>query len=535
MEVKIQLLAIIPSVKELKENSSDIISIVFFYENNQFYFNNIEKAISNKENKIFKVIIKNQIPSLNMKISLIRNSDIISSSNFIISNDSKWITLTKVKSCFNYQKNNSLIKIHLKCQTKNNRIFKEKENFLKNNYILTSREKKHKINDEKLDKRIINFKECINKKNINNFEKMNNSQNLETEFNYYLKKDEKLKKNISFHELNSNLKKEKKAFSIKYNFRKRNFIENENEKEMKHNSQIEFKVNGLEKLNESNEEKIHERKLSKLEDDIINYNYKNSIKNDLYIKKDLNHMTTSSLIQFTDNNQENIFSNQDTFELKKKEFFSYYTKEYILNIDNDMLKLETQIILEKIFDLLNHFNLEKKEILNNYKIYKETFNEFSFKYIYLSKKYDKLKKKIRKIDIINIENEFNKNFLKHYYIKKEPKLVLKEINLWKNVINNCNLIDNMEKIRKNQLKEIFLNITFPIKDKLNSLSKKFVNELHDKKTNLEYSFSNEFNNSLFQTSNSFYSKNTIGTSSSTLISTKKKKKFSSKIQKKQKI
>ena len=92
---------------------------------------------------------------------------------------------------------------------------------------------------------------------------------------------------------------------------------------MKHNSQIEFKVNGLEKLNESNEEKIHERKLSKLEDDIINYNYKNSIKNDLYIKKDLNHMSTSSLIQFTDNNQENIFSNKDNFELKKQDFFSY--------------------------------------------------------------------------------------------------------------------------------------------------------------------------------------------------------------------
>ena len=166
-----------------------------------------------------------------------------------------------------------------------------------------------------------------------------------------------------------------------------------------------------------------------------------------------------------------------------------------------MLKLETQIILEKIFDLFNHFNLEKNEILNNYKIYKGTFDEFSVKYIYLSKKYDKLKKKIRKIEVINIENEFNKHFLKQFYIKKEPKLVLKEITLWKNVINNCSLIDNMEKIRKNQLKEIFLNITFPIKDKLNSLSKKFVNQLHDKKTNLEYSFSNEFNNSLFKNFN----------------------------------
>ena len=71
------------------------------------------------------------------------------------------------------------------------------------------------------------------------------------------------------------------------------------------------------------------------------------------------------------------------------------------------------------------------------------------------------------------------------------------------------------------MKEIYLNITFPNKNKLNPLSKKFVNELYDKTFNLEYTFSNE-------NSNSIYSKNTIGTSSSTLLSSNKKKKLTKK-------
>ena len=49
MEVKIILLGIIPSINELREDSSDIISINLFYDNTQINIQNLEKSIQKKE------------------------------------------------------------------------------------------------------------------------------------------------------------------------------------------------------------------------------------------------------------------------------------------------------------------------------------------------------------------------------------------------------------------------------------------------------------------------------------------------------
>ena len=529
MEVKIQILTIIPSIKELKENSLDIISILINYESNlnQFCIPNLEKAILNKEVFCYKIPLNNQIPILNIELSLMRNSSIISSTNFILTNETKWINLFKINEGINHnQKNNFLIKIHLKCKILNYLNLNEKENysFRKINNF-TSREMKIKSEDEKIGKikyskgKDINLKKKINHQNSDKIN--NNEKNFDTELYYYTERNDKFKKYISLNNINnSNFKQ---AFSIQFFCKKK--IKNNEEKDIKHNSQMDFKVNALEQLNEIKNELTHKRKLSKLEEEIINSNYKNSIKNDfnLYQKKFFNHNSTESLFLYSEkknNIRKKLNTINDNFELKKKDFFSIYTNEYIKNIDNDMLQLETQIILEKIFDLIKNFNIEKKELLKMHDLYKSTFIDFSLKYIDLSKKYDKLKNTIRKFELNKINNNLNKNYFTNFH-KEEPKLFLNEFNLWKNVINNCNIINNMENIKNEQLKEIFLNITYPIKNKLNSLSKKFVNDLHDKTFNLEYTFSNE-------NSNSIYSKNTIGTSSSTLLSSNKKKKITKK-------
>ncbi len=529
MEVKIQILTIIPSIKELKENSLDIISILINYESNlnQFCIPNLEKAILNKEVFCYKIPLNNQIPFLNIELSLMRNSSIISSTNFILTNETKWINLFKINEGINHnQKNNFLIKIHLKCKILNYLNLNEKENysFRKINNF-TSREMKIKSEDENIGKikyskgKDINLKKKINHQNSDKIN--NNEKKFDTELYYYTARNDKFKKYISLNNINNN--NFKQAFSIKFFCKKK--IKNDEENDIKHNSQMDFKVNALEQLNEIKNELTHKRKLSKLEEEIINSNYKNSINNDfnLYQKKFFNHNSTESLFLYSEkknNIRKKLNTINDNFELKKKDFFSIYTNEYIKNIDNDMLQLETQIILEKIFDLIKNFNIEKKELLKMHDLYKSTFIDFSLKYIDLSKKYDKLKNTIRKFELNKINNNLNKNYFTNFH-KEEPKLFLNEFNLWKNVINNCNIINNMENIKNEQLKEIFLNITYPIKNKLNSLSKKFVNDLHDKTFNLEYTFSNE-------NSNSIYSKNTIGTSSSTLLSSNKKKKITKK-------
>ena len=72
MEVKIILLGIIPSINELREDSSDIISINLFYDNTQINIQNLEKSIQKKEKICFK-IFSNQYSSINVKLNLIRD------------------------------------------------------------------------------------------------------------------------------------------------------------------------------------------------------------------------------------------------------------------------------------------------------------------------------------------------------------------------------------------------------------------------------------------------------------------------------
>ena len=204
MEVKIQILTIIPSIKELKENSLDIISILINYESNlnQFCIPNLEKAILNKEVFCYKIPLNNQIPILNIELSLMRNSSIISSTNFILTNETKWINLFKINEGINHnQKNNFLIKIHLKCKILNYLNLNEKENysFRKINNF-TSREMKIKSEDEKIGKikyskgKDINLKKKINHQNSDKIN--NNEKKFDTELYYYTARNDKFKKYI---------------------------------------------------------------------------------------------------------------------------------------------------------------------------------------------------------------------------------------------------------------------------------------------------------------------------------------------------
>ena len=111
--------------------------------------------------------------------------------------------------------------------------------------------------------------------------------------------------------------------------------------------------------------------------------------------------------------------------------------------------------------------------------------------------------------------KLNKKFINEFNSKIEPKLFIQEINIWKNVTNNCTINDNLYNFCKNKLIDIFLSIVSKHKNKLNTLAKKFVNDMNEKINNLDYTFSNDNSSSLIHSSNSIGSKISIGTSSST--------------------
>ena len=382
---------------------------------------------------------------------------------------------------------------------------------------VSSREKKNKMDDFKNFISKTNNKDITVKKIIKNPNK-HKKKYLETEENKSINKS--LSKQVSF---SKNLSTSKKKLTQSLCLESKDKNKNKNDK--LHNSQSNLSTYFYDKFRNFSKEKFEKRELSKLEDSIINQSFRNTIKLDTDIigKNKLQNAFSSSSLNFNEFspiftnefNTSSHFYNNDDYEIKIKEFFKLYTKEYILQIDDDMLQLETQIMLEKIFDLLNNCNIQKRENLKNYSNYNNAFISFSNNYLELNKKYDKLKDKIRKSRLKEMNYKLNKKFINEFNSKIEPKLFIQEINIWKNVTNNCTINDNLYNFCKNKLIDIFLSIVSKHKNKLNTLAKKFVNDMNEKINNLDYTFSNDNSSSLIHSSNSIGSKISIGTSSST--------------------
>ena len=49
----------------------------------------------------------------------------------------------------------------------------------------------------------------------------------------------------------------------------------------------------------------------------------------------------------------------------------------------------------------------------------------------------------------------NKKFFNEFNKKNQPNLLFQEVNLWKNIANDCIINENLFNIRKNKLIEIF--------------------------------------------------------------------------------
>ena len=171
-------------------------------------------------------------------------------------------------------------------------------------------------------------------------------------------------------------------------------------------------------------------------------NYKNTIESEKYIinddKKNKDSFIFKNISSDYDNDEKNkimddlsnISNNEDdNFYKLREDFILLYNDDYVKNVQEDLLKLEIELFVEKMTGLISayHYEINEKKKQNN--IFENNFKNYSEKYLSLCKLYCKL------------------NIIKKYYKKKSLRF---EQN--KSTINNIN--DKNIEINKNEI-ELF--------------------------------------------------------------------------------
>jgi hypothetical protein len=152
--------------------------------------------------------------------------------------------------------------------------------------------------------------------------------------------------------------------------------------------------------------------------------------------------------ELSDNNS---MYESDNYSKLKEDFILLYSDNYVQNVQEDLLKLEIELFVEKMTGLISayHYEINKRKLQN--KIIENNLKEISEKYINLFKLYCKL-------------NLIKKNYKKKYLRFKKNKTNIK-------ALNDKNFDANKKEI------ELF-KIIFPnknngkIKDKNNFIDKK---------------------------------------------------------------
>ena len=439
--------------------------------------NNIQK--SDLINNIFDFLkIKIQIIIVNNKTSFIPieyfnkipiNKEITKPKSPII---------TKVTSIF---QNNSLLKnyntqspLYKNKQKKtksisfiknnNNKSFqninKQQDNYPNNNEI-------KKLNHHKTSKSFIteniDFDKIPNKNFQNQTQKkISSSKIIKNLGENLLKNDDK---NIEKFQLDTNEIKEIQ------NFNHNNYFYDMNKKSQYFKNNIK---------DESKEKTIQETK-ENIKNDNLNIKIeKENIEKKYDIEDDKIEIYSEKNENIENENIENPID--EDFLTLKNDFEIFYTKEYLDEINDDLINLEIELCLEKIFELIlcYHKTLKQHE--------KENDDEEKKIKNYISEN-KALKKQIIKIKRLNEINENQKD-----YIQIKKKLKEKIIQIFKQdkeyEIKILKSIFSNEKIRNNEkLKSIFSQIILNSRNKIKDpktkkiLKKLFPNYLNSKKKN----------------------------------------------------
>ena len=369
---------------------------------------------------------------------------------------------------------------------------KEKDNFptekssCKNMLSLTNNKKENKnINKD------ISIKK---KKILKTIEKLSNISNINDSFKIRGQCTSPKNDILSYKKFKNNPKT--KTIIRNIDSWKKNLFWTQNERKEKEKEKNNIKKN-------LNQENLNNNSFKKIEDVIIDQNFKNEIKNDEFLASTNNNNNNSLISSFCSStynyfyeiaNEDNhiLFNLSDQiddilvneFNNKKNELLKEYTPNLNGSIKNSSLFREYQRYIYKIIELEYEYQKQYKGLYNNSIKYKESINLFKLLYLQTIKKKNKLNY-IKTSSSIrdNIKELINPSF--KLFNNSRIKLISNsQIPFWNNLmfVENENSQTNIpkESEKKMILVQIFLNICQKKNKYFNSLSKKCYNDIKRK-------------------------------------------------------
>ena len=399
---------------------------------------NEEYSITDLVNKETNIEIPSDKKSFNLQ--LLKNKNLMCHTNFLLSKGNQWITF-KEKN----KKNNLAIDL-IDCIKLKFNIIKDKNNLNNNNKKLANffSEKKFEKIDKKFDKldekkfsRTIaipkkniakirsnfNNKEKISKhKHNKSYENINYGNIFDDDSGNIIKKkinskNEKTPKNKNKLRLNnstvSGIGLNKKILGTDKNFIVKNldnnFIDVSNNKKKTTNNKNNNNNNNKTLKNKS--ASMKEIEINKYIDTLKNDNefydnildkffdkYFHSLVEEDEEKTDIsNSNIIINDINLNNNNENNNNISNNNYDIDnskflqlKDDFYLLYTEDYLSNVQNDTLRLELELMIDKTFEIVKNYHQEinkiKKEkkrnfiILNNINFFFQNLNKKNFKF-----------------------------------------------------------------------------------------------------------------------------------------------------------
>ena len=487
-----------------------------FIDSNLHKFNN--KLLTNKGNR--KISLENSPKEkvlAKSKFTWIKNNNTRNSIKSSNNQNNIENIMNKKKNHLDNSKNNQEEKSLRRMKTKNSyskildddlaiRLNKVVHKTDGNNPNLTQKRTKNNISNGNLDYSL----KSNNNKNynsgllINNFgtsKTQKNKQMLKNKFLYNSNKKAEIK-NIS-NDYNS--KKNETEISININNNLTNSNNNSNvniSKRRNYVNRVEKSHDNIENLNahvgtmtnRRNKDVIRDLKnntstnaktpdLTRSKYNIKN-NYKSSVDTDKYDKnilnEDYNKNKNSFINIFSDLDNDiednkyfeelsnNSIDENNNYDKLKEDFVILYNDDYVNNVQEDLLKLEIELFIEKMTGLIStyHYEINERKLQN--KIIEKNLQENSEKYLHLCKLYCKLnllKKNYKKKYLRLMKNKYNIKAINN----KNFDANIKEIELFKIIFPNKNneIIKNNNGItdKKGELKNIIKNLLSNINNK----------------------------------------------------------------------